>query len=260
MTILDAIILGIVEGLTEFLPISSTGHLILTSTLLGIPQSEFNKTFEIVIQLGAILSVVFLYFDRLKNNIGLWMRIIAAFIPTGIIGFILYKLIKHYLFNPNIVSVSLIIGGIIIIIIEMLYKNIDKETVSDMSSLSYKKAVFIGIMQSLATIPGTSRSAATIIGGLFAGMDRKTAVEFSFLLAIPTMFAATGYDMLKSGIDLNVSQWHLIAIGFVVSFFSAIVAVKSFIAFISRFSFIGFGVYRIIIGVVFLLINFRIII
>ncbi len=251
MSIFDAVILGIIEGLTEFLPISSTGHLILVSTLLGIPQSSFNKTFEIVIQLGAILSVVFLYFNRIKNNMELWKKITAAFIPTGIIGFALYKIIKQYLFNPYIVVISLIVGGILIIIIEKIMSS--KSAVIDkMENVSYKKSVFIGIMQSLAVIPGTSRSAATIIGGLFAGMDRKTAVEFSFLLAIPTMFAATGYDLFKSGVRLDASQWHLIAIGFIVSFLSAIVAVKSFIAFISRFSLISFGVYRIIIGVLFL--------
>ncbi len=246
MTVLDAVILGIVEGLTEFLPVSSTGHLILASTLLGIPQSDFNKTFEIVIQLGAILSVVFLYFNRIKNDFELWKRIIAAFIPTGIIGFVLYKIIKQYLFNPHIVVASLIIGGILIIIIENSMKK-KTQTIKDMSKLSYMKAFFIGTVQALSVIPGTSRSAATIIGGLFAGLDRKTAVEFSFLLAIPTMFAATGYDLYKSGFALNSSQWHLVAIGFVVAFFSAIIAVKSFIAFISRFTLVSFGVYRIII-------------
>ncbi len=257
MSIFDAVILGIVEGLTEFLPISSTGHLILTSTLLGLPQSSFNKTFEIVIQLGAILSVVFLYFNRIKDNIELWKKIIAAFIPTGIIGFLLYKIIKGYLFNPYIVSISLIVGGILIIIIEKTM-NFDNAPINKMEKIGYKKAIFIGLMQSLAVIPGTSRSAATIIGGLFAKMDRKTAVEFSFLLAIPTMFAATGYDLLKSGVHIDASQWHLIAIGFIVSFFSALVAVKSFIAFISRFSFVSFGVYRIIVGILFLLVVLKV--
>ncbi len=255
MNLLDAVILGIVEGLSEFLPISSTGHLILTSTLLGIPQTDFNKTFEIVIQLGAILSVVFLYYKRLKGNIELWKRIIAAFIPTGIIGFLLYKIIKQYLFNPYIVSISLIVGGIIIIIIEKTKKDINIEKPIDISTMSYKQSVFIGIMQSLATIPGTSRSAATIVGGLFAGLDRKTAVEFSFLLAIPTMFAATGYDLVKTGVHISSSQWHLIAVGFAVSFIFALIAVKSFIAFVSKYSFVGFGVYRIIIGILFLAVN-----
>ncbi len=251
MSIFDAIVLGIIEGLTEFLPISSTGHLILTSTLLGIPQSSFNKTFEIVIQFGAILSVVFLYFNRIKDNIELWEKIITAFVPTGIIGFVLYKIIKQYLFNPYVVVISLIIGGFLIIIIEKMMSK-SQFVIIKMEDVSYKKALFIGVMQSLAVIPGTSRSAATIIGGLFSGMDRKTAVEFSFLLAIPTMFAATGYDLLKTGINLDSSQWHLIAIGFVVSFMSAIVAVKSFIAFVSRFTLISFGVYRIIIGILFI--------
>ncbi len=251
MSIFDAIVLGIIEGLTEFLPISSTGHLILASTLLGIPQSSFNKTFEIVIQFGAILSVVFLYFNRIKDNIELWKKIITAFVPTGIIGFVLYKIIKQYLFNPYVVVISLIIGGFLIIIIEKMMSK-SQFVITKMEDVSYKKALFIGVMQSLAVIPGTSRSAATIIGGLFSGMDRKTAVEFSFLLAIPTMFAATGYDLLKTGINLDSSQWHLIAIGFVVSFISAIVAVKSFIAFVSRFTLISFGVYRIIIGILFI--------
>ncbi len=253
MSILDAIILGIVEGLTEFLPVSSTGHLILVSTLLGIPQSNFNKTFEIVIQLGAILSVLFLYFERLKKDFELWKKIIVAFIPTGIVGFLLYKLIKQYLFDPHIVVVSLAVGGILIIAIEKILSK-KHPRIKDPSNINYRQALSIGIVQSLAVIPGTSRSASTIIGGMLSGMDRKSAVEFSFLLAIPTMFAATGYDMLKSGIALSASQWHLIAIGFVVSFFSAMLAIKSFLAFVSRFTLISFGIYRIVAALAFLLV------
>ncbi len=249
MTAVDAIILGIVEGITEFLPISSTGHLIIASKLLGIPQTEFTKTFEIVIQLGAILSVVYLYFNRLKRDLELWKRIIAAFIPTGIVGFVLYKIIKTYLFNPHIVVYSLSIGGILIVIIESYFKkDPPKEKIND---ISYKKAMIIGLVQSLSVIPGTSRSAASIIGGMFTGLSRKEAVEFSFLLAIPTMFAATGYDVLKSGLYINPHQWHLIIIGFIASSISAFFAVKTFISFISRFTLKVFGVYRIVVAIVF---------
>ncbi|WP_025270678.1 undecaprenyl-diphosphate phosphatase [Hippea sp. KM1] len=252
MSIVDAIILGIVEGLTEFLPISSTGHLILASTLLGIKQTDFVKTFEIVIQLGAILSVVFLYFERLKKDFEMWKRVIFAFIPTGIVGFVLYKIIKHYFFNPHLVIYSLFVGGVLIIALEVYFKR--KKPSGRIDQMGYKGAIVVGLFQSLASIPGTSRSASSIIGGMFAGLSRKEAVEFSFLLAIPTMFAATGYDIYKSGLHITPSEWHLIAIGFVVSFFSALIAVKGFIGFVSRYTLISFGVYRMIIAVLFFLI------
>lgn len=249
MSVIDAVILGIVEGLTEFLPISSTGHLIITSKLLGIPQTEFTKSFEIIIQLGAILSVVFLYFNRLKRDFELWKRIIFAFVPTGIVGFLLYKLIKTYLFNPIIVVYSLFIGGIVIILFEEYFKKHPPS--KRINEIKYTQAIVIGLVQSLAVIPGTSRSASSIIGGMLTGLSRKEAVEFSFLLAIPTMFAATGYDILKSGLYINAHQWHLIAIGFVVSFLSATIAVKAFIGFVSRFTLEIFGIYRIIAAIVF---------
>ncbi len=249
MTIVDAIILGIVEGLTEFLPISSTGHLILTSKLLGIPQTNFTKTFEIVIQLGAILSVVFLYFNRLKRDFELWKRIVFAFVPTGIVGFLLYKVIKTYLFSPHIVVYSLFIGGVLIILFENYFKK--HPPTKKINDMNYFRAAIIGLIQSLAVVPGTSRSASSIIGGMITGLSRKEAVEFSFLLAIPTMFAATGYDILKSGLCINSHGWYLIAIGFVVSFLSATIAVRSFISFVSKFTLTGFGVYRIIASVVF---------
>ncbi len=249
MSIVDAVILGIVEGLTEFLPISSTGHLIIASKLLGIPQTEFTKSFEIIIQLGAILSVVFLYFNRLKRDFELWKRIIFAFIPTGIVGFLLYKIIKAYLFNPEIVVYSLFLGGILIMIFERFFKKHPPSKRID--EITYLQAATIGLIQALSVIPGTSRSASSIIGGMLTGLSRKEAVEFSFLLAIPTMFAATGYDILKSGLYINAHQWHLIAIGFIVSFLSAIVAVKAFISFVSRFTLEVFGVYRIMAAIVF---------
>ncbi len=249
MGIPDAVILGIVEGLTEFLPISSTGHLILASKLLGLPQTNFLKTFEIVIQLGAILSVIFIYFKRLERDVELWKRIIVAFVPTGIVGFMLYKVIKCYFFNPNIVIYMLAIGGVLIILIEKYFEK--HPTHGSINAMNYKQAIAIGLFQSLAVVPGTSRSASSIIGGMFSGLSREEAVEFSFLLAIPTMFAATGYDIYKSGLSITTSQWHLIAIGFFVSFLSALIAVKTFIRFVGKHTLEIFGYYRIIVAILF---------
>ncbi|WP_456401856.1 undecaprenyl-diphosphate phosphatase [Persephonella sp.] len=251
MDILDSIILGIVEGLTEFLPVSSTGHLILVSKLLGIDQTDAHKAFEVAIQSGAILAVVFLYREKLTHSIELWKRLIIGFIPTGILGFLLYKYIKE-LFNPYTVSIMLILGGVIFIIVELFYKKREHQ-VDDVLKIPYHKAFFIGLFQSLAMIPGTSRSGATIIGGLLLGLDRKTAAEFSFLLAVPTMFAATGYDILKNHHHFQPEQWITLFTGFVTAFIFAVIAIKLFLSFVSRYNFIPFGIYRIIIGVIFLM-------
>ena len=248
----EAVILGIVEGLTEFLPVSSTGHLILTSTLLGLKQTEFQKTFEVVIQLGSILAVVFIFYKRLFTDIELWRRIIVAFIPTGTLGFLLYKFIKGYLFNPYVVSTMLILGGIAFILVEYWLKKHPPEY-SDEDQIPYWKAFAIGLFQSLAMIPGTSRSGSTIIGGLLLGLDRKTAAEFSFLLAIPTMFVATGYDIFKHHSEFSFENWQLLAIGFVSAFVSAYIVVKWFLGFLKKHTFIPFGIYRIIVGVLFFL-------
>jgi len=251
LSVLEAVILGIVEGLTEFLPVSSTGHLILVSHLLGIKQTEAHKTFEVVIQLGSILAVVFLYKEKLMRDFELWKRLIVAFIPTGTLGFVLYKLIKS-LFSPSVVAYMLIIGGVVFIIVELLYPKM-KHDIKDVDQIPYSKAFLIGVFQSLAMIPGTSRSGATIIGGLLLGLDRKTAAEFSFLLAIPTMFAATGYDIMKNYQHFQVENWLNLMVGFITAFIFALLAVKLFLGFVKRFSFIPFGIYRIIIGIVFLL-------
>lgn len=251
MTILESIILGIVEGLTEFLPVSSTGHLILTSHLLGIEQTKVHKTFEVVIQLGSILAVVFLYKDRLFRDVNLWKKLVIAFIPTGVLGFILYKIIKS-LFSPYIVAFMLILGGIVFIVIEKFYKK-ESHTITDIDQIPYHKAFFIGIFQSLAMIPGTSRSGATIIGGLLLGFDRKTAAEFSFLLAVPTMFVATAYDIYKNYSYFQMDNWITLITGFITAFLFAILAIKTFLGFIKRYTFVPFGIYRIIIGLVFLL-------
>lgn len=246
MNFIHAIILGIVEGITEFLPISSTGHLILASTLLGLQQTEFQKTFEIVIQLGAILSVVVIYAKSLLTDFEKLKKVIAAFLPTAVIGLLLYKIIKHYLIgNVSIVIASLFIGGIIIILFEW------KPRTSGSTNITYPQAFLIGVAQCFSMIPGVSRAAATILGGLAQGIDRKTIVEFSFLLAIPTMAAATGLDLLKTEAHFSMNEIELLAIGFIVSFVVAFIAVKWLLHYVQNHTLLAFGVYRIIIAVIF---------
>jgi len=249
MDILQSIILGAVEGLTEFIPVSSTGHLILTAELMELKQTEFLKTFEVIIQLGSILSVVFVFRDKIFHNIELWKRLIIAFIPTGFLGLFLYKYIKE-LFVPETVAYMLIIGGIAFIVLEYFYK--EKDSVKEVENVTYKQAFFIGLFQSLAMVPGTSRSGATIMGGLFLGLNRKTATEFSFLLAVPTMFIATFYDIYKHHDTLSFDNTTLLIIGFISAFIFAFIAIKTFMKFVSKFSFVPFGIYRIFIGVIFL--------
>lgn len=250
MNLLDAIILGIIEGLTEFLPISSTGHLILASKLLGLEQTDVHKTFEVAIQLGAILAVVVLFRNKIFNDIELWKKLLVAFIPTGILGLVFHKQVEA-LFNPVVVATMLIIGGIVFIILEYFYKA-KEHHIGSTDKISYKQAFIIGIAQSFAMVPGTSRSGATIIGGLLVGLQRKTAAEFSFLLAVPTMIAATAFTVVKHHDSFNFSNWEFLITGFVTAFIVALITMKGFMAFISKFNFIPFGIYRIIIGVVFL--------
>jgi undecaprenyl-diphosphatase len=253
MNWLDATILGIVEGLTEFLPVSSTGHLILTSYLLGLKQTAFLKTFEVAIQLGSIMAITFIYWQKLLKDFQLWIKVIIAFIPTGILGLIFYKFIKSYLFSPLVVASSLIIGGIIFLLVEYWEKN-RKPSINNLKEIDLKRAFLIGIFQSLAMIPGTSRSGATIIGGLLLGFNRQTAVEFSFLLAIPTMLIATSYDIFKHYHEFSLQNWYLLFIGFMVSFITAFFVVKWFLSYIKNHTFIPFGIYRIILGLIFFLI------
>ena len=251
MELIYAVILGIVEGLTEFLPVSSTGHLILTSKLLGIPQDTFHKTFEVIIQLGSILAVIFVFWERLsKNSFELWVKLAIGFLPAGILGFLLYDLIKS-LFAPITTSIMLILGGIVFIVIEIFYKEKEHHT-KDVAEITYKQSFLIGIFQALAMIPGTSRSGATIIGGLLLGCNRKVATEFSFLLALPTMIIASGYSAYKNYEVFNSENLLVLGFGFVVAFISAFLVIKLFLGFVSRFNFIPFGIYRIILGVLFL--------
>lgn len=251
MTGFEAFILGIVEGLSEFLPISSTGHLILASALMKLKQTEAHKVFEVTIQLGAMLAVVHVYRRQLLNRIDLLKKVCFGFLPTGVLGYLLYKIVKT-LFQPSLVSYMLIAGGLVFIIIELRMKRISATT-HTLEEISYRQAFSIGAIQSLSMIPGVSRSGATIMGGLLVGLDRKDAAEFSFLLALPTMLAATCYDVYKNYSVFNLADWQNLLIGFVVSFIFAVVAIKALLRFITSHTFIPFGVYRIVIGLLFLL-------
>lgn len=250
MQALHAIILGIVEGATEFLPVSSTAHLIISSRLLGLAQSEFVKSFEIAIQLGAILAVVVLYRQSFLRDRATLLRIIAAFIPTAIVGFLLHKVIKEVLFESlPVILWSLVIGGVVIIAFELLHKE-KTDAATDIGTIPYPKAIAIGIAQSLAVVPGVSRAAATVLGGEALGLSRRAAVDFSFLLAVPTMLAATVLDLSQAPVRFTQSEYGLLAIGFVVSFLVALVTVRWLTGFIKRHSFAPFGVYRIALALV----------
>ncbi len=252
MDILQAIILSIVEGVTEFLPVSSTGHMILASYLMKIHDDAFVKTFEIAIQIGAILAIVMLYYKRFIQGITIYIKLFVAFIPTAIIGFLAYKTIKTYLFNPLGVSLALIIGGVILIWIDKWVVTRESRYV-ELEDISYKNAFFIGLAQCVSMIPGVSRAAATIIGGVGNGLNKKQATEFSFLLAVPTMCAATGYDLLKTDATFSPNELMLLAIGLFGAFLSAWLAVRVFIKFVENHGFKTFGYYRIVIGIVFIL-------
>lgn len=251
MTFLHSIILGIVEGVTEFLPISSTGHLIITSNLLHVPQSEFTKSYEIIIQLGAILAVASLYFRKLVHDKKLWKKILAGFIPTALIGYFLYAFIKTYLLsNLVVVGWALLLGGIGIVVFEYWYKAQSAFTTNN--EITYRQAFIVGIAQALAVIPGVSRSGATIIGGLLQGLSRSVIVEFSFLLALPTMAAATGLDLLKTQLHFSSKEFLLLGVGLIISFVTARSIIKWFLRYIQKNTFTSFGIYRIILGTILL--------
>jgi undecaprenyl-diphosphatase len=252
MSIIQAFIIAIIEGITEFLPISSTGHMILASTIMNIQDDAFVKTFEICIQLGAIMAIVMLYAKKFLQSFTIYFKLGIAFIPTGIAGFLAYPYIKAYLFNSIVVATSLIVGGIVLVLIDK--KVVAKKSETDvLENISYKNSFFIGLIQCFSMIPGVSRAAATIIGGVFNGLDKKQATEFSFLLAVPTMLAATGYDLIKTPIVFTSHEIILLSIGFVVAFFTAWLAVKIFLKIVENYGFKHFGYYRIIIGIVFLI-------
>lgn len=248
MNFFHAIVLSIIEGVTEFLPVSSTGHLVVAAELLRIEPNAFTTSFEIFIQLGAILAVVVLYGKTLLREHAVWLRIGAAFVPTAVAGILLYKVIKEaLLIDPRVTVWALGVGGVALIFFELWYARQPKEAhVAAVTQLSWQKAVVVGLFQSLSVVPGVSRAAATIIGGLMMGWNRKTAVEFSFLLAIPTMLAASGLDLLKSGASFSGNQFLLLGVGFVCSFLVAFVVIKWFVRFVQTHTFVPFGAYRIL--------------
>lgn len=250
MTYLDSIILGVVEGVTEFLPISSTGHLILAGSLLGVGQGDFVKSFEIVIQLGAILAIVVLYWRSFLERAVL-VRVATAFVPTAVLGFILYHFAKQYLLgNVAVVLSSFFWGGLAIIGIEYLVRRSEK-TEGCVADMTLRQSFLIGIWQAIAIIPGVSRSGATVMGGLLMGIPRAVILEFSFLLAVPTMLAATGYDIVKNPSVLADGNLGLLAAGFVTAFIVAFAVVKLALGFVRKYSFVPFGIYRIAAAVLF---------
>jgi len=250
MTVVDAIILGTVEGLTEFLPISSTGHLILVSKLLGLEQTDAHKAFEVSIQLGSILAVLFIYAKKLLVDHTLWLKVIVAFLPTAVFGFLFYKMIKS-LFGIETVSVMLIVGGVIFLLVEFFRRNKQHDDGKTIDALTLKESFVIGLFQSISMVPGTSRSGMTMLGGIFAGLKRKSAAEFSFLLAVPTMFVATFYDLYKNSSTMIVEDYTQLSIGFGVAFVVAFFTVKAMIRFLETHTFVAFGIYRILVGLAF---------
>ncbi len=247
----QTIIFGIVEGLTEFLPVSSTGHLILTARLLGLEQTEFMKSFEIVIQLGAILAVLLVYWQSFLVRFETLKRVVIAFMPTAVIGFVLYKIVKKFFLSSEpLVLGSLFVGGIILIAFDRWHKETSDQT-QDLNRIPASKCFLVGVIQSLAVIPGVSRAGATIVGGLSLGFTRKNIVEFSFLLAVPTILAATVLDLLKNREAFAGADWSMLGLGSAVSFVVALLSIKFFIRYVQKHGFTAFGIYRILLALVF---------
>lgn len=256
MSIFEAIVLAIVEGVTEFLPVSSTGHMIIASSLMGIADQSFTKTFTVAIQFGAILSVVVLYWKRFFQSIDFYFKLLVAVLPALVLGFLLNDFIDQLLERVEVVAVMLIIGGVLFLFIDKLFQKTEEAGIQE---VNYPAALKIGLFQTIAMIPGVSRSAATIIGGLTQNLTKKAAAEFSFFLAVPTMAAATGYKLLKfykEGNGFDQSKISMLVIGNVVAFIVALLAIKSFISFLTKNGFKLFGYYRIIAGIIILILYF----
>lgn len=247
MDLLQSLVLGIIEGLTEYLPISSTGHLIVVSHWLGLLQTDTNKAFEVIIQLAAILAVFTSYSEKFQLKYwNLWLKVLLAFLPLAVIGFIFKDLVKS-LFTVPIVAVMFIVGGVIFILVEHHLKKMPPR-VHSLDAISYKQAMIIGIAQVFALVPGTSRAGSTIIGALLLGIDRKISAEFSFLLALPVLGATGCYDLLKHYNDFTGSSFLPLVIGFIAAFITAHIVIRLFIKFLDKFTFNLFGVYRILFG------------
>jgi undecaprenyl-diphosphatase len=253
MDIFQAIIIGIIEGFTEFLPISSTGHMIVAGKFLGIDKSAVNDAYMVVIQFSAILAVILLYRDKINlKEINLWSKIITAFLPLAIVGFLLKDWIEK-IFSVPVVATMFIVGGVIFLIVEYFYKD-EKTTAKELEEVTWGQSMWIGFGQIFSMIPGTSRAGSTIIAGMLSGVDRKTSTEFSFLLAIPVMMAVSGYDLLKHYHEFVGANLSAFIIGFVVAFVVAYLTIKLLIVFLQRFTFVAFGIYRILFGVLLLMI------
>jgi len=254
LDIFSTIILGIIEGFTEFLPISSTGHLIVASEFLGIDQTNVTKAYEVIIQFAAILAVIFNYKEKFTfKKIDLWTKVFLAFLPIGAVGFVFSHQIKE-LFSINVVATMFIVGGIVFLIVEKFFIPNASAQIDNVEDVSLKQAMIIGFAQIFALIPGTSRAGSTIIGALLVGLTRKASAEFSFLLAFPVMSAVTAYDLLKHYKEFDGANLLNLGIGFVVSFIVAFITIKLFLKFLEKFTFVAFGIYRIIFGVVLLII------
>jgi undecaprenyl-diphosphatase len=262
MNYIEAIILAIIEGVTEYLPVSSTGHMIIASSFMQIADDDFTKLFTIVIQLGAILAVVALYWKRFFQSLDFYFKLLVAFIPAVILGLLLNDVIDELLESPLVVAISLIFGGFLLLKVDDWFKSneeIDENNPTAHTEIGYLTALKIGFFQCLAMIPGTSRSGASIVGGMTQKLNRKTAAEFSFFLAVPTMFGATAkklYDYFQDGLVLTGQQLNLLFIGNVLAFIVALIAIKSFIDYLSKSGFKIFGYYRIVIGISILLIHY----
>lgn len=254
MSVWHAIILAIIEGITEFLPISSTGHMIIGSSFMGIASSEYVKMFTVAIQFGAILSVLVLYWKRFMQSVDFYIKLFIAFLPAAFFGLLLDDYIDALLDNPWVVAINLILGGIFLVFVDRIFA--ENEELQVDQSISKRKALFIGFFQVIAMIPGVSRSAATIVGGLTQKLNRKNAAEFSFFLAVPTMLAATGYKMLKYQMDVGFSMGDvkMLLLGNVLAFAVALLAIKGFIGFLTKYGFKFFGYYRIIVGLVLIIV------
>jgi len=256
MSVFQAVILAIIEGLTEFLPISSTGHMIIGSYFMDIGTDPFVKTFTVAIQLGAIVSVVVLYHKRFLQSIKFYIILLVAFLPAAIIGLLFNDYIDALLERVDVVGWTLIAGGVFLVFVDRIFKT---DTSKNQPEVSFGQAMKIGFMQCIAMVPGVSRSAATIIGGMTQGLSRKTAAEFSFFLAVPTMLAATGYKLLKfylAGNSFGQQELLLLVVGNLVAFVVAMLAIRYFIDYLTRHGFALFGYYRIIAGAVLLLLYY----
>jgi len=261
MTYIDVIILALIEGITEYLPVSSTGHMIIASSFMHIANDDFTKLFTIAIQLGAILAVVVLYWKRFFQSIDFYLKLLVAFIPAVVLGLLFNDVIDELLESPLVVAISLILGGFILLKVDDWFKSNEDlvENEKEHNYVSYKTALKIGFFQCLAMIPGTSRSGATIVGGMTQKLNRKTAAEFSFFLAVPTMFGATAkklFDYYNAGFSLSSTQINYLLLGNLIAFIVAMLAIKLFIDYLTKKGFKIFGYYRIIVGLAILLIHF----